>query len=59
MFKSDCRTCNHDEHDRTFCSVMFCDYSDNDMSPEYCDCADYVPSDNLEYVEWSYLRSVK
>lgn len=60
MFKSDCRTCLHGEHDRMFCSVMFCDYSDNDISdPYYCECNEYVPSENLEYLEWNYLRSLK
>ena len=57
MFKSLCRECKHSD-EATHCSVIFCEYG-IPSEPEYCQCPEYIPLDNLEYVEWSYLRSLK
>lgn len=61
MYKSNCRDCGHDDHEGNWCSVAFCSYSmDGDPgSPDYCECDTYVPSENLEYLEWSYNRSLR
>jgi hypothetical protein len=57
MFSSDCRSCKHSFHGE-FCAVAFIDYADI-TEPSYCDCSDYIPLDNLEYVEWCYIRSLR
>lgn len=60
MFKNQCRTCGHNIHGNVMgngCDVFYCDYNDNDMTPNYCDCSDYVPAGNLEYLEWRHEKN--
>jgi len=57
MYKSKCKSCEHGIH-FGFCPVAFLDWNmDGDPGePMWCDCEEYIPSDNLEYLEYKYVR---
>lgn len=44
LFKSRCATCNHMEHYLPYACIL--------PGRWECSCTKYVPSDNLEYLEW-------
>ena len=53
LIQSKCRTCTHPHHGG-YCSIVYYGYN-NDGSPtdpEYCECLEYIPADNLQYLEW-------
>lgn len=59
MYKSRCKNCDHNIHLR-FCPVVYMNYrysADGDPGePNYCDCEEYVPSENLEFLEYKYVK---
>lgn len=58
-YKSRCKLCGHDPHAEEpgmSCAVLFCDYGEP-REPEYCDCFDYIPSGNLEFLAWKYEQN--
>jgi hypothetical protein len=58
--KSICRNCKHKYHGGicTFAKLYYYGL-DGDTEPEYCYCDDYIPSDNLEYLEMQYIKRGK
>ena len=56
MYKSHCRNCDHGIH-IGFCSVVYVNYSmDGDPGePMDCGCDEYVPLENLEFLEYKYV----
>jgi hypothetical protein len=58
MYKSHCKNCDHNIH-TGFCPVAFLNYSaiaGDPGEPVYCGCDEYIPKDNLEYLEYKYIR---
>jgi hypothetical protein len=57
MYKSNCKNCDHNIH-FGFCPVVYVNYSaDGDPGdPMDCGCDEYIPSDNLEFLEYRYVR---
>lgn len=51
-----CRTCEHDHYLTLYNLESFIMTS---CVNKTCICKEYVPSDNLEYIEWKYERSLK
>jgi hypothetical protein len=52
-FPSKCRICHHSYHVAN-CTIAYYEFGD-DSEPTYkCTCKEYLPSDNLEYLEWKY-----
>jgi len=61
LIESKCRVCNDPYHKGT-CTITR--YVEDILSDEYdyvtCDCNEYIPFDNLQYLEWiNDKRSMK
>jgi hypothetical protein len=52
--RDDCRTCGHFWEDHGHCGRRCCVHMDFDNFTLDCDCKEFIPSDNLEFLEWRY-----
>ncbi len=59
--QSTCKNCWHTPHEHNMCSFSDLYYYglDGDTELEYCNCDEYIPSDNLEYLEMQYIKRGK
>jgi hypothetical protein len=55
-FPSRCRNCRHAEH-LYICTIKYYEYGDESEPTYKCSCEEYIPSDNLEYLEYLYDKS--
>lgn len=56
MYKSNCKNCDHNIHTNGLCPVAFMDYNEPEAKPIYCECDEYIPSENLEFLEYKYIH---
>lgn len=49
-FNSKCRICNHFSHSHN--KIWGCGRPKSNPFSSVCQCQEYIPSDNLDYIEW-------
>lgn len=51
-----CRTCNHYfiSHQTSLDGAIYCQWMYSSYQPHHCDCKDFAPKDNLEFLEYEY-----
>jgi hypothetical protein len=60
MLKDQCRNCFHSWEMHGHCGSMMCfqDMSTPNESMVFCGCEEYIPKNNLEFLEWKYERHI-
>ena len=53
---SHCRFCSHYflSHTSMADGTNFCEWGNGIYNPTKCECTDFAPEDNLDYLEWKY-----
>jgi len=56
-----CRTCDHYflSHTSMPDETIFCEWGNSSYKPTRCYCRDFVPKDNLEFLEWKLDKKRK
>ena len=51
-----CRTCEHYfiSHMVKSDGTIFCQWMNSSFYPNSCKCKEFLPKDNLEFLEWEY-----
>ena len=61
MTNDQCRNCEHFWDDHSHCSPKICCYGEINTLGYVeltCHCKEYIPGDNLEFLEWKYGRKL-